>query len=271
MPELPEVETTLRGIYPHLIGRRIHALVVRNADLRWPLPAGLGSRLQGQVINGITRRAKYLLFALDRGWLILHLGMSGSLRIVLNAEPPEKHDHVDIVFSPDRLLRFHDPRRFGALLYTKQPPGRHKLLRDLGPEPLGDQCTGEYLYQQSRGRKQAIKGFIMDSRVVVGVGNIYASESLYRSGIHPLRAAGRIALPRYVRLMDAIRQVLRASIAAGGTTLRDFVGESGQTGYFIRKLQVYGREGAACLKCGGAIRQLRIGQRASFYCPNCQR
>jgi len=270
MPELPEVETTLRGIYPHLIGRRIQAVIVRNPDLRWPLSKNLGSHLRDQVINSIVRRAKYLVLGLDRGWLILHLGMSGSLRIIRDAEPPEKHDHVDIVFSPDRLLRFHDPRRFGALLYTKQPPGRHKLLRDLGPEPLGDQCTGEYLYQQSRGRKQAIKGFIMDSRVLVGVGNIYASESLHRSGIHPLRPAGRIALPRYTRLMDAIRQVLNASIAEGGTTLRDYVSESGQAGYFRQQLQVYERDGEPCRSCRGTIKRIRIGQRSSYYCPSCQ-
>lgn len=270
MPELPEVETTLRGIYPHLIGREIRSLVIRNADLRWPLPRGLGSSLRGQCVINITRRAKYLLFELDHGWLILHLGMSGSLRIILNGAPPEKHDHVDIVFGPDRLLRFRDPRRFGALIYTTRPPGEHKLLREMGPEPLGDQCSGDYLFSRSRDRKQAVKSFIMDQRIVVGVGNIYASEALYRSGIHPQRAAGRIALPRYEALMDATRQVLRASIAVGGTTLRDFVGESGQTGYFIRKLQVYGREGDACIKCGGAIRQMRIGQRASYYCPGCQ-
>jgi formamidopyrimidine-DNA glycosylase len=274
MPELPEVETTLRGIRPHLEGRRIVRLIVREARLRQPIPPETAERVAGQTCRTLARRGKYLLLGLDQGSLLVHLGMSGSLRLVPADRPPRRHDHVDLILSDGSCLRFHDPRRFGLLLWTPDPPElaatQHPLLRDLGPEPLAPGFDGEHLHRLSRTRRVAVKSFIMDAAVVVGVGNIYASESLFLAGIHPARPCHRISLARYHRLAEVVREVLQASITQGGTTLRDFVREDGNPGYFARSLRVYGRAGEPCIVCGTALRQQRIGQRSSFYCPRCQ-
>jgi formamidopyrimidine-DNA glycosylase len=271
VPELPEVETTRRGIEPHLRGRAAAALIVRQRQLRWPVARGLGGHLIGQPIGKVGRRGKYLLVAVGDGTLIIHLGMSGSLRVLSTDSPPGPHDHIDLVLDNDRRLRFTDPRRFGAWLWTGDPPGQHPLLSGLGPEPLGEHFSSDYLYTLSRGRRVAVKNFIMDSRVVVGVGNIYANEVLFRAGIHPARAAGRIGRQRYARLRTAIRAVLEEAIRQGGTTLRDFVGGEGRPGYFRQHLQVYGLGGTPCSSCGTSIRETRTGQRSTFYCPVCQR
>jgi len=271
MPELPEVETTLRGIQPFLLGQTIEGLVVRDGRLRWPLPPDLPERLRGQSIHGLSRRGKYILIATDAGTLILHLGMSGSLRITEAELPPRKHDHYDLVLTGGKRLRFHDPRRFGCLLWTESDPELHALIAPLGPEPLSAVFDAGYLHARSRGRRAAVKTFIMDSHVVVGVGNIYASESLYRAGIAPQRAAGDISRQRYARLAESIREVLLASIEQGGTTLRDFVNESGNPGYFRQTLNVYDRAGQPCRACGTAIEAARQGQRSTFWCPRCQR
>ena len=271
MPELPEVETTRRGISPHVVNRPVCAVAIRQRQLRWPVPAGLEQALVGNRVTTVGRRAKYLIFYLERGCLILHLGMSGSLRIVHPSLPADKHDHVDIVFSADACLRFRDPRRFGSIHWTDTDPLQHPLLRDLGPEPLGQGFSAARLYELSRNRTQAVKTFIMDSRTVVGVGNIYASEALFRSGIHPLRKAGKISRKRYGALAVAIREVLKAALAKGGTTLRDFTGGDGEPGYFRLDLDVYDRAGEPCRNCRGSIRQVRQGQRSTYYCPQCQR
>ncbi len=270
MPELPEVETTRRGIAPQLTKQRIQRLVVRDRRLRWPIPRGLAQRLEGAEILGIERRAKYLLLNTDSGTALMHLGMSGSMRLVFDESAAKMHDHYDIVLENGVTLRFNDPRRFGALLWAGQQPETHPLLAKLGPEPLGAGFSGQYLHQLSRSRRVAIKPHIMNARVVVGVGNIYASEALFAAGIHPQRAAGRIALPRMEVLAEQIKAVLRASIRAGGTTLRDFHGGDGKPGYYWRELQVYDREGKACRKCGAAIRQKLLGQRSTYYCAACQ-
>jgi formamidopyrimidine-DNA glycosylase len=271
MPELPEVETTLRGIRPHLSGQIIEGLDVRDGRLRWPIPSGLPERLIGQSIHGLARRGKYILISTGRGTLILHLGMSGSLRMTEAAIPPRKHDHYDLILTCGKCLRFHDPRRFGCLLWTEDDPAKHVLIAPMGPEPLGDDFTPEHLHARSRGRTAAVKSLMMDSHVVVGVGNIYASESLFRAGIAPHRGAGKISLERYGRLVDAIREVLSASIEQGGTTLRDFVNESGNPGYFKQTLNVYDRAGEPCRVCGTSIKSARLGQRSTFWCPRCQR
>ncbi|NEV63454.1 bifunctional DNA-formamidopyrimidine glycosylase/DNA-(apurinic or apyrimidinic site) lyase [Thiorhodococcus minor] len=274
MPELPEVETTLRGIRPHLEGERVQRLQVREPRLRVPIAPETADLVEGQRIRALSRRSKYILIGLERGTLIVHLGMSGSLRVVPTSSPPRRHDHLDLVLTDQRCLRFHDPRRFGIFLWTPEPPEiaerQHPLLSHLGPEPLGERFDGDYLYGASRGRRVAIKSFIMDASVVVGVGNIYANESLFLAGIHPARLCGRVGRERYRRLAGTIRRVLADSITQGGTTLRDFVQEDGQPGYFAQSLRVYGREGEACKQCGEPIRQRRIGQRSSFYCPRCQ-
>ncbi len=270
MPELPEVETTRRGIAPHLTGRRITAVIVRQRQLRWPVPADLERQLGGQIIESVERRGKYLLLRTPAGTVILHLGMSGSLRILSKNQPAQRHDHVDFVFDDDSRLRLHDPRRFGAVLWTESKPESHKLLSKLGPEPLSSEFNGDYLHQIAEGRKVAIKQFIMDGKVVVGVGNIYACESLYLAGIHPARPARRISLSRYHHLAAAIKQTLLQAIACGGTTLRDFHDSSGQPGYFQQQLNVYGHGGAACPQCGAPIRQIRQAQRTTFYCGRCQ-
>ncbi len=271
MPELPEVETTRRGLEPHISGARITTLTIRDRRLRWPVDKKLPTLLKGQQLNAIGRRGKYLIFEFESASLLIHLGMSGSLRLVDTNSAPRTHDHLDFGFDNKLIMRFHDPRRFGSVLYTSQPPLEHPLLNSLGPEPLGNQFSGEDLYARSRGRKLAVKGFVMDSHVVVGVGNIYASEALFLCGIHPKRAAGRISLQRYQRLASSIRQVLSKAVQEGGTTLRDFVNTQGEPGYFAQHLNVYGRDGQACTRCSSKIKQLVIGQRASFYCSNCQR
>ena len=270
MPELPEVETTLRGIEPHLLNQRIARVIVRNPALRWPVTTEV-SRAQGQQFVRLSRRGKYLLLGLEHGGLIIHLGMSGSLRILPQPLAPDKHDHIDIELQNGVCLRFNDPRRFGAFLWVDGEMESHALLRNLGPEPLSAAFSAEYLYHHSRGRRVAIKNFIMNGHIVVGVGNIYASEALFMAGIHPLRAAGRISLERYNGLADAIRDVLKRAIRQGGTTLRDFVDSDGSPGYFAQELLVYGRVGQACFQCASPIRQKVIGQRSSFYCITCQR
>jgi formamidopyrimidine-DNA glycosylase len=269
MPELPEVETTLRGIAPHLADQRITRVVVRDPRLRWPVPDDV-EKAEGQVFTNLRRRGKYLLLGLQNGGLILHLGMSGSLRILEDPVPPEKHDHVDIELANGKCLRFNDPRRFGAVLWAEGPMEAHELLSQLGPEPLSDEFSAEHLFNRSRGRRVAIKNFIMNGHVVVGVGNIYASEALFMAGIHPQRAAGRVSMQRYEGLASAIRDVLGRAIRQGGTTLRDFVNSDGAPGYFAQELLVYDRAGSACFQCGKDIRQKVIGQRSSYYCPNCQ-
>lgn len=271
MPELPEVETTRRGIEPHLLQQSITRVIVRNRKLRWPVPSHLATELYQQTIRAVLRRGKYLLLRFDHGTLILHLGMSGSLRILPVASTPQKHDHVEWQLSNGQCLRLRDPRRFGAVLWTRRDPLRHRLLVALGPEPLLADFDGEYLFKRSRGRRQAIKSFIMDGKIVVGVGNIYASEALFRAGIHPLRAAGRISLKRHQKLSTAIKGILLAAIEQGGTTLRDFTDSDGSPGYFQQQLNVYGRAGQACPHCSQTIRQQSIGQRASYYCPHCQK
>jgi len=270
MPELPEVETTRRGIAPHITAQSIKRVVVRESRLRWPIPATLPAVLRNQTIQQVNRRGKYLLLNTGSGVLIIHLGMSGSLRVVAAASPPRPHDHVDILLG-DRCLRYHDPRRFGLVLWTAGDPLAHPLLGSLGPEPLGAEFTAEYLYLAARRRHAAVKALIMDARVVVGVGHIYANESLFAAGIHPLRRAARISARRYALLVDCIRVVLSAAISEGGTTLRDFVHEDGEPGYFAQSLRVYGRAGEDCRQCGGAIRHSLCAQRSTYYCSRCQR
>ena len=269
MPELPEVETTCRGIAPHITGKRVTRVIVRNPNLRWPVSGRLVKDLSGQTINAVSRRAKYLLLQTDAGTAILHLGMSGSLCLVKSTAAVGKHDHVDIVFGKT-ALRLTDPRRFGSLHWTRRPPGQHRLISPLGPEPLADTFTGDYLYEASRNRKVAIKQFIMNSHIVVGIGNIYASEALYMAGIHPQRAAGKISRKKSWLLAEVIKEVLNDSIAQGGTTLRDFVNGDGKPGYFKQQLNVYGKAGEPCISCQVTIREIRQGQRSTFYCPKCQ-
>jgi len=272
MPELPEVETTRRGIVPYLKGQRIRRLVVRERRMRWPIPAELESLIEGQIIRDVERRAKYLLFRFDHGSMIGHLGMSGSMRILTGElPPPRKHDHVDLLTDHGTCLRFHDPRRFGSLLWCDGDPAKHDLLKALGPEPLDGDFDAQRLYRLSRGRKAPVKSFIMDNHTVVGVGNIYANEALFAAGIHPLRAAGRIALPRYERLVSEIKRVLARSIETGGTTLRDYVNGDGMPGYFALSLSVYGRDGEPCPQCKQPLKVTRSGQRSTFYCGACQR
>jgi len=270
MPELPEVETTRRGISPHISGKSVSGVIVRNPNLRWPVSRRLAAELTGLTVTTVERRAKYLLLRTGRGTALIHLGMSGSLRIVDPGAAPGRHDHVDILFG-DRALRLTDPRRFGSLHWTRRPPEAHRLLRDLGPEPLGPAFSGDYLYRMSRGRKVAVKQFIMNSHVVAGVGNIYANEALYMAGLNPRRAAGRIGRQKYLLLDEVIREVLNDAIAEGGTTLRDFVNGNGEPGYFRLQLNVYGKAGEACISCRAGIREIRQGQRATFYCPVCQK
>ena len=271
MPELPEVETTRRGIAPHLEGQRVANVVVRNPSLRWPVSAELASELSGALIESVGRRGKYLLLQTSAGCALVHLGMSGSLRVVPTDTPSERHDHVDIVLSDGRALRFRDPRRFGALLWTKEPLSNHRLLRDLGPEPLGPDFDGHYLENAFRRRRVAVKQAIMNSRIVVGVGNIYASEALFRAHIRPTTAAGRLSSKRCQRLALTVVDVLSEAIEQGGTTLRDFTGGDGRPGYFRQSLQVYGRADQPCLRCEGTVKSIRQGGRATFYCPVCQR
>jgi formamidopyrimidine-DNA glycosylase len=270
MPELPEVETTRRGIAPHISGQRVSRVIVRNPNLRWPVSKRLATELTGNVIRSVTRRAKYLLLDSTAGTVILHLGMSGSLKIIAAAEPPRKHDHVDIVFG-ETALRYTDPRRFGSLHWTRRPATQHRLISPLGCEPFGEEFNGDYLYLRSRKRKVAVKPFIMNSHIVVGIGNIYASEALYMAGIRPTRAAGSISRNKYRLLAEVIQEVLNDAIDQGGTTLRDFVNGDGKPGYFSQYLNIYGKAGEPCINCRVPIREIRQGQRSSFYCPQCQK
>ncbi|HET7126888.1 MAG TPA: bifunctional DNA-formamidopyrimidine glycosylase/DNA-(apurinic or apyrimidinic site) lyase [Lysobacter sp.] len=275
MPELPEVETTRAGLAPHLEGRRVRSVLLRRPDLRWPIPPEIGESLPGQRIAAVRRRAKYLLLDTAVGSALLHLGMSGSLRVLPAEAPVREHDHVDLVLEgrdgkPGRVLRFNDPRRFGCLLW--QPAGEtHALLRALGPEPLSEDFVGDYLFERSRGRKAPVKTFLMDQKVVVGVGNIYAAEALFAAGISPLRAAGKVSRERYGALAIEVKRILAHAIARGGTTLRDFLAPDGAPGYFEQELAAYGRGGEPCPRCGRPLKQAMIGQRASVWCGHCQR
>ena len=270
MPELPEVETTRRGIEPYIHGQRIVRILVRNRQLRWRIPAKLEKNLTGTTVEGIQRRAKYLLFQTGKGTMILHLGMSGSLRLAKAGDKIRKHDHVEIEFNSGKLLRFNDPRRFSSIHWTTLPVEKHKLLRSLGPEPLSDALTADYLHRKSRNRKAAIKNFIMNSHIVAGIGNIYACESLFLAGIHPGRAAGNISQSRYGRLLSGIKQVLQSAIESGGSSLNDFIKPDGKPGYFQYHFSVYGKAGQPCWKCSLPIKRITLGQRSTFYCSKCQ-
>lgn len=270
MPELPEVETTRRGIEPHVVGRTVSTLDVRQPRLRWPVPAELSALLPGKTVEAVKRRGKYLLLQFDCGYLLVHLGMSGSLRVVERSKTPGKHDHVDLCLSDGKALRLTDPRRFGAVLW-QDANEVHELLAHLGPEPLSDEFDDQYLLAKAKGRKTAIKTFLMDSKVVVGVGNIYANEALFAAGIHPKRAAGQISAARMNRLVYEVKRVLAAAIEQGGTTLKDFVGGDGKPGYFKQQLNVYGRAGEPCVSCKKPLKEIRLGQRATVYCSHCQR
>ena len=296
MPELPEVETTRRGLAPHLEGRRIEAVTLRRPDLRWPIPREISDLLPTSTITSVRRRAKYLLMDTEIGTAIWHLGMSGSLRVLAVDTPVRAHDHVDMLiegFAPTpslprtrgreknaahalhassnaRVLRFNDPRRFGCLLW--QPPGEtHELLRELGPEPLSEDFDGDYLFQRSRGRNVAVKAFLMDQKVVVGVGNIYVAEALFAAGVSPMRAAGKVSRERYADIAREVRTILDYAIRRGGTTLRDFISPDGAPGYFEQELSVYGRGGAPCPRCGRALKQSMLAQRATTWCGHCQK
>lgn len=271
MPELPEVETTLRGLAPHLVGRRIQEMVLRNGRLRWPIPDELPEHLRDQRIRSLQRRAKYLLLQLDAGHLLLHLGMSGRFMLL---EPPAiaptAHDHYDLLLEGGALLRYRDPRRFGCCLWIEGDPLRHPLLSRLGPEPLGETFDGSHLHRASRGRRVAIKSLLMQSEVVVGIGNIYANEALHRAGIDPRRAADSLSPADCERLVEQVRRLLAQAITQGGTTLRDFLNSDGQAGYFGFALDVYGRAGQPCRRCGGCVTSMRLSQRSTFFCDGCQ-
>lgn len=271
MPELPEVETTRRGISPHIHQQTVKEVRISNHQLRWPIPDDMPELIVGQKIQDIQRRGKYLLITFKHGTALWHLGMSGSLRIVDAQTGIGKHDHVDWIFSKETVLRFNDPRRFGALLWTDQPIDEHPLLSHLGPEPLSENFCGNYLYKKSRKKSIAIKSFIMDAKIVVGVGNIYANEALFASGIHPLKSCAKVSANKYIVLAENIKRILNKAIKQGGTTLRDFVGGDGKPGYFAQELFVYGRGGQACKTCGKKLTEKRLAQRTTVYCTACQK
>jgi len=271
MPELPEVETTCRGIAPHIVGQTIKQVIIRQPQLRWTIPSELNQTLTGLCILAVSRRAKYLLFTTGAGTMLMHLGMSGSLRIMSAGQSAGKHDHIDFIFNDDTVLRFNDPRRFGAVLWTTAPVAEHPLLKALGPEPLLDEFNGELLYTRSRNRKVPVKSFIMDSHIVVGIGNIYANEALFMAGILPTRQAGKVSLARYQKLAECIRVILQHAITQGGTTLRDFVNEAGKPGYFQQQLKVYGRAGLPCTHCLQPLTETRLANRSTVFCGACQR
>jgi len=271
MPELPEVETTRRGIEPHLVDHRLAGARVRQPKLRWPVPGDLSERLAGQWVTAVERRAKYLLIRTGCGTLLVHLGMTGSLRVASADDPPGPHDHVDVLLQGGGALRLADPRRFGAVLWVEGEPEAHPLLRHLGPEPLGEAFHPDHLFRLSRGRRAPVKPFLMDNRVVVGVGNIYAAEALFLAGIDPRRAAGRVSRERYRDLTGRIKAILAAAVEQGGTTLQEFVAGEGRPGYFRQELKVYGRGGEPCVRCGTSLREARLGGRGSVFCPRCQR
>ena len=270
MPELPEVETIRRGIEPHIRGRTIERVVVRDRRLRWPIPRNFARSLEGKTIRDVARRGKYLLLELDDGSVILHMGMTGRLSVLDRGAPVKKHDHLDLELSGGLTLRFHDPRRFGAALWWPASQTTHALIKDMGPEPFSDGFDADYLFRLSRGRSAPVKNFLMDGHVVVGVGNIYAVEALFRAGIRPMRPAGRVTRAQYADLVSAVRGVLGDAIRAGGTTFRDFRNSEGQPGYFAQNLFVYDRAGEPCRRCATPIRRVVTGARSTFYCPRCQ-
>lgn len=270
MPELPEVETVLQGIKPHLEGSQIQKVVVREPRLRWPIPSNLADKLSHQHVGTLIRRGKYILMPVGCGTVIIHLGMSGYLRILDEYQAPLRHDHVDIAFSNGQLLRYTDPRRFGCMLWTEENPLQHQLLSKLGPEPLSDAFSAVYLQQALQGRSAAIKTLIMNSQIVVGVGNIYAAEALFMAGIHPLAPGKSLSQSDCERLIIAIQNVLQAAIHQGGTTINDFINSEGKPGYFVNELKVYGRDGLPCVACNTSLEHIKLGQRSTVYCPQCQ-
>ena len=270
MPELPEVETTLRGISPHIKNQIVTQVIIRQAKLRWPIPVDLPQLIEQKILHSLSRRAKYLLLHFDTGTLLIHLGMSGSLRVIADNTPPARHDHIDISFANNKSIRLTDPRRFGAVLWLGSNPEAHPLLSKLGPEPLGTDLSAKYLYQQSRGKKVSIKQFLMNQNVVTGIGNIYCTEALYYAGINPVRAAGNISLKRYQNLVNKIQQTLSLAIEQGGTTLRDFVGSDGKPGYFKQELSAYGRSGLPCEQCQKTLSEIKQANRTTIYCSHCQ-
>lgn len=270
MPELPEVETVRRGLEPFIEGATIQEVIIRQTQLRWPISSQIVKKLKQQKIREVSRRGKYLLIQVTQGTLIIHLGMSGSLRILSDNASIARHDHVDIVFSDQKLLRYNDPRRFGAILWTEDDPAQHPLLKALGPEPLEEQFTGAYLKQASLNRMVAIKPFIMNSKIVTGIGNIYATEALFLAKIHPAMKTGLITKSQCDQLVDAIKHILQSAIFQGGTTLKDFVNSEGKPGYFSQKLHAYGRAGLPCTCCGGLLQTMQLGQRSTVFCGNCQ-
>jgi formamidopyrimidine-DNA glycosylase len=269
MPELPEVETTLRGLKPHIEEKIVQDVVIRCDKLRWPVPA-LKATLVGQRLLVLSRRGKYLLLQFDVGTLLIHLGMSGSLKLLTSSVPAKKHDHVDIVFSSTLILRYTDPRRFGAILWTLDNPQHHVLLKSLGVEPLEIGFTANFLFQIAKKRNSTIKSLIMNSHIIVGVGNIYATESLFGAGIHPACPAKLLTLQQCEALVDAIKKVLKRAIQHGGTTLKDFFNSEGKPGYFSQQLHVYGRQQQPCIVCQTIIESMRLGERSSAFCPYCQ-
>ena len=271
MPELPEVETTRRGLNPHMAGKRIDRVVVRNRRLRWPITRTLETQASGATIKQLERRGKYLLVECSSGWMIVHLGMSGRLRVVPGDTPPGKHDHFDIVMSSGMLVRFTDPRRFGALLWSREHPSNHRLIRSLAPEPLEETFDAQWLHARTRGRSSPIKLVLMNNEIVTGVGNIYANEALFRAGINPRTKAARLSMRRCGLLVAAVKETLKDAINAGGSSLRDFIGADGKPGYFQQQYAVYGRQGEPCVRCGSTVRGIRLGQRSTFYCTRCQR
>ena len=270
MPELPEVETSLRGITPHIENQIVTQVIIRYPTLRWPIPPELPKLIEQQTLNSLTRRAKYLLLHFSTGTLLIHLGMSGSLRVITKDSPIQKHDHFDLFFANHKGIRLTDPRRFGAVLWLGANPHQHPLLANLGPEPLSDDFTGAYLYQISRNKKVSIKQFLMNQKIVTGVGNIYCTEALFDSGINPMRAAGNISLARYQVLVKNIKETLALAIKKGGTSLRDFVGSDGKPGYFKQELKAYGRSGEACINCQNILINIKQANRSTVYCKYCQ-
>jgi len=270
MPELPEVETTLRGIEPHIAHQTITNIVIRNPHLRWPVPTNLPRKARGKKLLQLTRRGKYILFHIDTGTIILHLGMSGRVRVLSKPEAPKKHDHIDICFSNNHYLRFTDPRRFGALLWTEENPDLHPLLAHIGPEPLTPAFNASYLHDRAKNKKVGVKSYIMDGKIVAGVGNIYAAEALFEARIHPETPAGKVSLEQYKALVTAIKAILKKAIKKGGTTLKDFKRSDGSPGYFSIDLKVYGRDGQPCVHCSTPLKLIRMGQRSTVYCPHCQ-
>ncbi|MGL4475282.1 MAG: bifunctional DNA-formamidopyrimidine glycosylase/DNA-(apurinic or apyrimidinic site) lyase [Shewanella sp.] len=269
MPELPEVEVTRQGISPHLLDQQVTNFIVRNPNLRWPVP-DVAANIIGHTIRSIKRRAKYLLLETDAGTAIIHLGMSGSLRVLAANTPVEKHDHIDLVMANGRALRLNDPRRFGAWLWSELPDGHHPVLAKLGPEPLSNEFTADYLFNALKGKSKAIKLALMDNHIVVGVGNIYANEALFAAGIHPQAAAGSITQPKLKQLTECVKIILANAIKQGGTTLKDFTNAEGKPGYFAQELQVYGRGNQACKQCGLLLTEIKLGQRATVFCRHCQ-